>query len=52
MVGLHEELHAATQVPAQLVGRQLHACGGGGLVSVGLMVALQVSLVRALPGPW
>ena len=33
------------------LGRQLHACGDGGLVGVGLMVALRVSSARALPGP-
>ena len=33
------------------LGRQLHACGGGGLIGVGLMVALRVSSARALPGP-
>ena len=33
------------------LGRQLHANGGGGLVGVGLMVALRVFSARALPGP-
>ena len=33
------------------LGRQLHAHSGGGLVGVGLMVALWVSSARALLGP-
>ena len=33
------------------LGRQLHAHDGGGLIGVGLMVALRVSSERALPGP-
>src|SRR4051812_601779 len=33
------------------LGRQLHANGGGGLIGVGLMVALRVFMARALPGP-
>ena len=33
------------------LGRQLHACGGGGLVGVGLMVAPRVSSGRAFLGP-
>ena len=37
-------------MPAQLVGLQLHAYGGGDLVGVGLEVALLAPLARALPG--
>ena len=61
---LHEDLHAttqvlaelawkprvATQVPAQLVGLELHANGGGVLVDGGLAVAPLMSSTRALPG--
>ena len=50
MAGFHEDLHAATQVPAQLVGSAA-AYGDGGLVGVGLMVALRMSSARAFPGP-
>ena len=50
MVGLHEDLHAATQVPMQLVGSAA-AWVGGNPVGAGLMVALRVSSARALPGP-
>ena len=42
---------ADTQVPAQLVGWQLHGSGGGNLVDVGLAVAPQMSSARALPAP-
>ena len=48
MMGLHEDLQVATQVPAQLVGSAA-AYGGGSLVGVGLMVALRISLARVLP---
>ena len=33
------------------LGRQLHANDGGGLVGVGLVMVLWMSLARALPGP-
>ena len=56
--GLHEDLHATTQVLAELVwkprvatqvpAQQLHANGGEALAGAGLAVALLASSVRAL----